>query len=95
MPTAQDHVRLGNLDAKRDWGHAKDYVRMMWMMLQQPSSDDYVIATNEAHSVREFVEASFKHVGVTIAWEGEGVEEVGRDAATLLAVAPNHSWPLS
>jgi len=78
----QDHVRLGNLDAKRDWGHAKDYVRMMWMMLQQPDADDYVIATNEAHSVREFVEASFAHVGVTIVWEGKGVEEIGRDAAT-------------
>jgi len=78
----QDELVLGNLDAKRDWGHAKDYVRMMWMMLQQPTADDFVIATNEAHSVREFVEASFAHTGVTIAWTGTGVDEVGTDAAT-------------
>ena len=78
----QEELVLGNLDAKRDWGHAKDYVRMMWMMLQQPTADDFVIATNEAHSVREFVEASFDHVGVKIAWSGSGVDEVGTDAAT-------------
>jgi GDPmannose 4,6-dehydratase len=78
----QKELVLGNLDAKRDWGHAKDYVRMMWMMLQQDTPDDYVIATNEAHSVREFVEASFKHVGVDIKWEGEGTNEVGKDSST-------------
>jgi len=80
----QTHVKLGNLEAKRDWGHAKDYVRMMWMMLQQEKADDYVVATNEAHSVRDFVEASFAHVGVEIEWSGTGVEEVGRDKATQL-----------
>merc|ERR1712039_316810 len=69
MAGRRDRILLGNLDAKRDWGHAKDYVRMMWMMLQQDTPDDYVIATNEAHSVREFVEASFKHVGIEIKWE--------------------------
>lgn len=78
----QEELVLGNLDSKRDWGHAKDYVRMMWMMLQQDTPDDYVIATNEAHSVREFVKASFKHVNVDIEFEGEGVNEVGRDKAT-------------
>eukprot|EP00041_Stephanoeca_diplocostata_P022702 m.544017 g.544017 ORF g.544017 m.544017 type:complete len:366 (-) comp22134_c0_seq5:1885-2982(-) len=78
----QRELVLGNLDSKRDWGHAKDYVRMMWMMLQQDSPDDYVIATNEAHSVREFVEASFGHIGVTIEWEGEAENEIGKDAET-------------
>lgn len=73
---------LGNLDASRDWGHARDYVRMMWMMLQVDEPDDYVIATGEGHTVREFVEASFGHVGVDIAWDGTGTSEVGRDRAT-------------
>jgi len=75
-------LKLGNLDARRDWGHAKDYVEAMWMMLQQDQAEDFVIATGEMHSVREFVMEAFKHVGVTIAWEGEGVDEVGKDAAT-------------
>jgi len=80
----QEVLELGNLDSKRDWGHAKDYVRMMWMMLQQEKPDDFVIATNVARSVRDFVEASFNHVGVTIKWEGEkgSINEIGRDAAT-------------
>jgi len=78
----QDTLELGNLDSKRDWGHAKDYVRMMWMMMQQEEPDDYVIATNEEHSVRDFVVASFRHVGVELKFEGEGVDEVGTDAAT-------------
>jgi GDPmannose 4,6-dehydratase len=78
----QEELVLGNLDSRRDWGHARDYVEMMWLMLQQETPDDFVIATNEAHSVREFVVASFAHVGVTIAWEGEGAAEIGRDAAT-------------
>ncbi|VDP29065.1 unnamed protein product [Soboliphyme baturini] len=78
----QEHVELGNLNAKRDWGYAKDYVEAMWLMLQQPEPDDYVIATGEMHSVREFVELAFKIVGVTIVWEGTGVDEVGRDKAT-------------
>lgn len=73
---------LGNLNAKRDWGHAKDYVEAMWMMLQQDTPDDYVVAMGEQHSVREFAEKSFAHVGVIIVWEGEGPLEVGKDRAT-------------
>uniref|UniRef100_A0AAZ3NPB0 GDP-mannose 4,6-dehydratase n=1 Tax=Oncorhynchus tshawytscha TaxID=74940 RepID=A0AAZ3NPB0_ONCTS len=69
---------LGNLDSKRDWGHAKDYVEAMWLMLQQEEPEDLVIATGEVHSVREFVEKSFKHVGKTIVWEGKDENEVGR-----------------
>ncbi|XP_071816798.1 GDP-mannose 4,6 dehydratase-like [Apostichopus japonicus] len=78
----QEEVVLGNLDAVRDWGHAKDYVEAMWLMLQQEKPIDFVIATNEIHSVREFVVASFKEIGVEIKWEGKGMEEVGRDAKT-------------
>jgi len=78
----QDVLYLGNLDAKRDWGHAKDYVEGMWRILQQPEGDDFVLATGETHAVREFVERAFAETGVTIAWEGEGVDEVGRDAAS-------------
>lgn len=68
---------LGNLDSRRDWGHAKDYVEAMWMMLQQPNPVDLVIATGEAHSVREFVEAAFRVIGRQIEWQGVGVDEVG------------------
>ena len=82
----QDVLRLGNLDAKRDWGYAKDYVEAMWLMLQQEKPDDYVVATGEAHSVREFVEKAAALAGVEIAWEGEGVDEVGRDRKTGKAV---------
>ena len=71
----QDRLFLGNLDAKRDWGHARDYVQGMWLMMQQPEPDDYVLATGEAHTVREFVENAFAHVGKRIAWHGSGVEE--------------------
>jgi len=78
----QDHLELGNMDSKRDWGHSKDYVRAMWLMLQQDTPDDYVIATNETRSVREFAEIAFKHVGINIKWQGEGVNEVGIDSAT-------------
>ena len=78
----QDHVELGNMDAKRDWGHSKDYVRAMWLMLQQDTPDDYVIATNETRTVREFVETAFKHVGIDVEWQGEGVDEIGIDKAT-------------
>jgi len=73
----QQHLYLGNLDAKRDWGFAGDYVRAMWMMLQQDAADDYVIATGESHSVREFVESAFAHIGITLAWQGTGVDETG------------------
>jgi len=70
---------LGNLDAKRDWGHARDYIEGMWLMVQQDEPDDYVLATGETHPVREFVEKAFKIVGRKITWEGSGVEEVGKD----------------
>ena len=78
----QDVLELGNLDAKRDWGHAKDYVKAMWLMLQQDKADDYVIATNETRTVREFVERAFKHVDIDIVWEGQDVNEIGKDAKT-------------
>lgn len=77
-----DVLELGNLDSQRDWGHAKDYVEAMWLMLQQDNPTDYVIATGESHSVREFVQAAFQYVGIKIIWEGKGVNEVGKDAAT-------------
>lgn len=78
----QDHIELGSLDAKRDWGHAKDYVRAMWLMLQQDEADDYVIATNETRTVREFVETAFSHVKIQVEWKGTGVNEVGIDKST-------------
>jgi len=78
----QDHLELGNMDSKRDWGHSKDYVKAMWLMLQQEIPDDYVIATNETRTVREFVETAFGHVGIEVAWSGEGVNEIGKDKAT-------------
>ena len=78
----QECVELGNLDSKRDWGHSRDYVRAMWLMLQQEEPDDYVIATNETRTVREFVETAFKHVGIDVEWSGEGIGETGTDAAT-------------
>lgn len=77
-----DHVELGNMDSKRDWGHSKDYVRAMWLMLQQDKPDDYVIATNETRTVREFVETAFAHAGITVEWQGSGVDEIGIDKAT-------------
>lgn len=73
----QSSLYLGNLDAKRDWGHAKDYVRMQWMMLQQDTPEDFVIATGEQHSVREFVEIAARELGITISWSGSGVDEIG------------------
>lgn len=78
----QDHLELGNMDAKRDWGHSKDYVEAMWLMLQQDQADDYVIATNETRTVREFVEIAFKTVDIDVEWQGEGVNEIGIDRAT-------------
>eukprot|EP00127_Corallochytrium_limacisporum_P000807 Clim_evm93s25 gene=Clim_evmTU93s25 len=92
----QEKLELGNLSAKRDWGHARDYVEGMWRILQQEKPDDYVLATGEMHSVREFVEASFQHVGVNIEWEGEGENEVGKDKATgkvLVTVNPKYYRP--
>lgn len=78
----QDHLELGNMDSKRDWGHSKDYVKAMWLLLQKDHADDYVIATNETRTVREFVEVAFGHVGIEIEWEGTGVDEIGKDKAT-------------
>lgn len=78
----QEYVELGNLDSKRDWGHSQDYVYAMWLMLQQDAADDYVVATNETRTVREFVEIAFSKVGITVEWSGSGVDEVGKDAAT-------------
>ncbi len=78
----QDCLVLGNLDAKRDWGYAPEYVEAMWLMLQQDEPDDYVIATGETHSVREFAEKAFEYVGINIAWKGKGVDEVGIDKKT-------------
>ncbi|MGC9000725.1 GDP-mannose 4,6-dehydratase [Caldisericum sp.] len=75
----RDYIELGNLDAKRDWGFAGDYVEAMWLMLQQDKPDDYVIATGETHPVREFVELAFKEAGIDIVWEGTGLSEVGYD----------------
>lgn len=75
----QEHLELGNMDAKRDWGHAKDYVEAMWLMLQQDNADDYVVATGETHLVRTFVELAFTRAGFDIEWSGEGVDEIGTD----------------
>ena len=75
----QDTLYIGNLDAKRDWGHAKDFVKGMWLILQQPKPDDYVLATGESHSVREFIELAFAQVGRTVVWRGSGDDEVGVD----------------
>jgi len=82
----QDTLYLGNLDAKRDWGHAKDYVEGMWRIVQQDTPDDFVLATGETHSVREFVELAFAEIGRTIEWRGQGIDEEGVDAATGKAV---------
>ena len=75
-------LKLGNLDSKRDWGHARDYVKGMWLMLQQEVADDFVMATGETHTVREFVERSFRVTGIEIEWRGSGVDEVGVDTQT-------------
>jgi GDPmannose 4,6-dehydratase len=92
----QEKLYLGNLNAKRDWGHARDFVVGMWMMLQQPEADDYVLATGEMHSVREFVEMAFAHVGRRIAWRGSGADEVGIDEGTgkaLVHIDPHYFRP--
>ncbi len=92
----EDTLYLGNLNALRDWGYAGDYVQAMWLMLQQASADDYVVATGETHSVREFVELAFRHVGMDIVWRGSGLEEVGADAATgqvVVRIDPRYFRP--
>lgn len=92
----QDVLYVGNLDAKRDWGDAKDFVRGMWLILQQSVPDDYVLATGESHSVREFIELAFAQVGRAVAWQGKGGEEVGLDAGSgkvLVKVDPRYFRP--
>lgn len=92
----QDHLSLGNLDAKRDWGFAGDYVEGMWLILQQDKPQDYVLATNETHTVREFCELAFAAAGMKLRWEGSGVDEKGYDAETgklLVDVAPKFFRP--
>lgn len=92
----QQRLFLGNLDARRDWGHARDYVEMQWLMLQQKKAEDYVIATGEQHSVREFVEVAAAHLDIVIRWEGEGVNEKGIDASTgncIIGIDPRYFRP--
>jgi GDPmannose 4,6-dehydratase len=92
----QERLYLGNLNARRDWGHARDFVVGMWLMLQQAEPDDYVLATGEAHSVREFVEHAFAHVGRRVAWRGSGPDEVGfdeRTGAELVRIDPHYFRP--
>lgn len=78
----QDKIVVGNLDSKRDWGYAKEYVEGMWLILQQKKADDYVLATNETHTIRELIEYSFKHIGINIIWKGKGLSEKGFDSKT-------------
>ncbi len=91
----QDCLFLGNMDSKRDWGHAKDYVEMQWLMLQQDAPDDFVIATGVQYSVRDFVDAAAKEIGITITWKGAGVEEKGYDAQgkCIVQVDPRYFRP--
>ncbi|MGP3957643.1 GDP-mannose 4,6-dehydratase [Nonomuraea sp. 3N208] len=92
----QERLHIGNLNARRDWGYAKEYVQAMWLMLQQPAPDDYVVATGETHSVRELCEAAFAHVGIDLVWKGEGVDEQGIDRRTgkvLVEVDPKYFRP--
>ncbi len=92
----QDKMYMGNMNAMRDWGYAPDYVEAMWMMLQQKKPDDFVIATGETHSVREFIEHAFKEIGISIEWKGKGVTEVGFDSNTkrvYVEVSPHYFRP--
>lgn len=92
----QEHIELGNLDAKRDWGHAQDYVNAMWLMLQQETPDDYVVATGETRTVREFADTAFKAAGYALEWKGSGVNETGTDKASgkvLVKVNPEYFRP--
>lgn len=89
----QDHLELGNLDSLRDWGYAKDYVECMWLILQQDTPDDFVIATGVQHTVREFTELAFKNDGIELEWKGEGMDEMGYDKATgKMLVCVNPQW---
>lgn len=90
----QDKLYLGNLDARRDWGYAKDYIECMWLILQHDTPEDFVIATGEMHTVREFATLAFREVGITLRWEGQGVDEKGIDTQTgkvLVEVDPKYS----
>ncbi len=92
----QERLYLGNLNARRDWGHARDYVEMQWLMLQQDSPDDYVIATGEQHSVREFVEIAAGELGIAVAWQGSGIDEVGintENGKVIVAIDPRYFRP--
>ncbi len=92
----QEKLELGNMEAKRDWGHAQDYVYAMWLMLQQESADDYVVSTGETHKVREFVELAFKHLDIEIEWQGDGVDEVGinkSNGKVIVSVNPEFFRP--
>jgi GDPmannose 4,6-dehydratase len=92
----QECLYIGNLDAKRDWGHAKDYVEGMWLIVQQPKPDDYVLATGETHSVREFIELAFGHVDIPIEWDGAGEHEHGicrKTGRTLVRIDPRYFRP--
>jgi len=92
----QTHLSLGNLDAKRDWGYAPEYVEAMWLMLQQETPEDYVIATGETHTVREFIEVAFSELGMNLRWEGEGDKETGIDTVTgktLITINPAYYRP--
>jgi GDPmannose 4,6-dehydratase len=92
----QDRLYIGNLEARRDWGHARDYVQGMWLMLQQDQPDDYVLASGESHSVREFVELSFSHIGREIVWSGIGIDEKGYDRKSgkcLVEIDPRYFRP--
>jgi len=91
-----DKITIGNLDAKRDWGHAKDYVEAMWLMLQQDKPEDFVISMGETNTVRDFINWSFKEIGVDIVWKGTGIDEVGTDAKTgkvLVSIDPKFFRP--
>ncbi len=92
----QEQLYIGNLNARRDWGHARDYVEGMWMMLQQPRPDDYVLATGDSHTVREFIERAFAATGRTISWRGKGEDEIGIDRSSgkeLVKVDPRYFRP--
>ena len=89
----QDHLELGNLDSLRDWGYAKDYVECMWLIMQQEKPEDFVIATGEQHTVRDFTQKAFAANGITLRWEGAGIDEKGYDAATgKMLVCVNPQW---
>lgn len=92
----QDYLELGNMDSKRDWGHSQDYVKAMWLMLQQEKPDDFVIATNETRTVREFVEEAFKQVDIIVEWRGSGVDEIGINKSsgeTIVKINPRFFRP--